>query len=182
MPGRSSSSSTTSSARYYFIEMNTRIQVEHPVSEMVTGIDLIKLQLRSRRAIRCRSPRTMSSSAATRSSAGSTPKTPIKHFAPKPGRIESFRAPGGFGVRLDTHIETGYVIPPFYDSMIGKLIGWGNDRDEAIARALRALDEMQVEGVTTTAAFQRDILDSATFRSGDFNTAFVANFLEGETG
>lgn len=167
--------------RYYFIEMNTRIQVEHPVSEMVTGIDLIKLQLEIAagnplpiaqdditirgHAIECRI----------------NAEDPAQAFAPKPGRIESFRAPGGFGVRLDTHIETGYVIPPFYDSMVGKLIVWGNDRDEAIARALRALDEMHVEGVTTTAGFQRDILDSATFRSGDFNTAFVAKFLEGET-
>lgn len=80
-------------------------------------------------------------------------------------------------MRLDTHIETGYVIPPFYDSMVGKLIVWGRDRDEAITRALRAIDEMEVDGVTTTASFQGEILNSDVFRSGDFNTAFVARFL-----
>ncbi|MCQ1957870.1 acetyl-CoA carboxylase biotin carboxylase subunit [Arthrobacter sp. zg-Y826] len=166
--------------KYYFIEMNTRIQVEHPVSEMITGIDLIKLQLEIAagnplpltqddihirgHAIECRI----------------NAEDPSKGFMPRPGRVESFRAPGGFGVRLDTHIETGYVIPPFYDSMIGKLIVWGNDREEAISRALRALQEMQVEGVTTTAGFQASILDSGVFRSGDFNTAFVAKFLESQ--
>ncbi|WP_146363876.1 acetyl-CoA carboxylase biotin carboxylase subunit [Arthrobacter yangruifuii] len=166
--------------KYYFIEMNTRIQVEHPVSEMITGIDLIKLQLEIAagnplpltqddihirgHAIECRI----------------NAEDPAKGFMPRPGRVESFRAPGGFGVRLDTHIETGYVIPPFYDSMIGKLIVWGNDREEAISRALRALQEMQVEGVTTTAGFQASILDSEVFRSGDFNTAFVAKFLESQ--
>lgn len=164
--------------KYYFIEMNTRIQVEHPVSEMVTGIDLIKLQLEIAagnplpltqddivirgHAIECRI----------------NAEDPTQGFMPRPGRIEAFRAPGGFGVRLDTHIEAGYVIPPFYDSMIGKLIVWGKDRDEAISRALRALNEMKVEGVTTTAGFQAGILDSEVFRSGDFNTAFVAEFLE----
>lgn len=166
--------------KYYFIEMNTRIQVEHPVSEMVTGIDLIKLQLEIAagnplpltqgdinirgHAIECRI----------------NAEDPDQGFMPRPGRIEAFRAPGGFGVRLDTHIEAGYVIPPFYDSMVGKLIVWGNDRDEAISRALRALDEMKVEGVTTTAGFQAKILDSEVFRSGDFNTAFVAKFLDSQ--
>lgn len=166
--------------KYYFIEMNTRIQVEHPVSEMVTGVDLIKLQLEIAagnplpltqediivrgHAIECRI----------------NAEDPAQAFMPKPGRIEAFRAPGGFGIRLDTHIEAGYVIPPFYDSMIGKLIVWGNDRDEAISRALRALDEMKIEGVTTTAGFQAGILDSDVFRSGDFNTAFVSKFLESE--
>ncbi|UNK47790.1 acetyl-CoA carboxylase biotin carboxylase subunit [Arthrobacter sulfonylureivorans] len=163
--------------QYYFIEMNTRIQVEHPVSEMVTGIDLIKLQLEIAagnplpltqddivirgHAIECRI----------------NAEDPQKGFLPNPGRIENFRAPGGFGVRLDTHIETGYVIPPFYDSMVGKLIVWGQDRDEAISRALRAIEEMQIDGVTTTAQFQGEILASDVFRSGDFNTAFVAKFL-----
>jgi acetyl-CoA carboxylase, biotin carboxylase subunit len=166
--------------QYYFIEMNTRIQVEHPVSEMITGIDLIKLQLEIAagnplpvaqddivirgHAIECRI----------------NAEDPHKGFLPSPGLIENFRAPGGFGVRLDTHIETGYVIPPFYDSMVGKLIVWGQDRDEAITRALRAIEEMEVDGVTTTAGFQGEILDSDVFRSGDFNTAFVAEFLAGK--
>ncbi|MER3391215.1 MAG: acetyl-CoA carboxylase biotin carboxylase subunit [Microcella pacifica] len=163
--------------KYYFIEMNTRIQVEHPVSEMVSGIDLIKLQLEIAggkqltmsqedvelrgHAIECRI----------------NAEDPDRGFAPHPGTIEHFRAPGGFGVRLDTHIEAGYTIPPYYDSMIGKLICWGKDRDEAIARSLRALEELDVGGIITTAGLQQQILDSPTFRSGEFNTAFVAKFL-----
>ena len=166
--------------KYYFIEMNTRIQVEHPVSEMVSGIDLIKLQLHiaggslldleqddivfSGHAIECRI----------------NAEDPENNFAPGPGKITNFRAPGGFGVRMDTHIESGYRIPPYYDSMIGKLICWGQDRDEAIARMIRALDELVVDGVTTTAQFQKRILESAEFTSGDFNTAFVAQLLERE--
>ena len=162
---------------YYFIEMNTRIQVEHPVSEEVSGIDLIKLQLQIAggiplsltqhdvvirgHAIECRI----------------NAEDPDREFAPGPGTITRFRAPGGFGVRMDTHIEEGYTIPPFYDSMIGKLICWGQNRDEAIARMIRALDELVVDGVTTTAGFQKRILESETFRSGDFNTAFVAKLL-----
>ena len=163
--------------KYYFIEMNTRIQVEHPVTEMVTGVDLIKLQLEiaggaplaltqdeirlKGHAIECRI----------------NAEDPAQNFAPNPGTVQGFRAPGGFGVRFDSHIETGYAIPPFYDSMVGKLICWGNDRDEAIARTLRALDELVVDGVTTTAGFQREILDSAGFRSGEFNTGYVAQLM-----
>ena len=162
---------------YYFIEMNTRIQVEHPVSEMVTGIDLIKLQLEiaggfpltlqqddivlDGHAIECRI----------------NAEDPDNGFAPNPGRITNFRAPGGPGIRMDTHIETGYTIPPFYDSMIGKLICWGNTRDEAITRTLRALDELIVDGVTTTAVFHKQILETDSFVSGEFNTAFVSQHL-----
>jgi acetyl-CoA carboxylase biotin carboxylase subunit len=168
--------------KLYFIEMNTRIQVEHPVSEMVSGVDLIKLQLQIAggiplsltqddivirgHAIECRI----------------NAEDPENNFAPAPGRITNFRAPGGFGVRMDTHIETGYVIPPYYDSMVGKLICWGSDRDEAIARALRALDEMVIEGVITTADFHKEILDSERFRSGLINTAFVAELLASRAG
>ncbi|MFJ6078010.1 acetyl-CoA carboxylase biotin carboxylase subunit [Pseudarthrobacter sp. NPDC092419] len=166
--------------KFYFIEMNTRIQVEHPVSEMVSGIDLIKLQLQiaggtllnltqddiviTGHAIECRI----------------NAEDPENNFVPRPGTITSFRAPGGFGIRMDTHIETGYTIPPYYDSMIGKLICWGKDRDEAIARTMRALDELVIEGITTTAPFHKKILETEKFVSGDFNTAFVAQFLETE--
>lgn len=165
--------------KYYFIEMNTRIQVEHPVSEMVTGIDLIKLQLEIAggrplelsqedveirgHAIECRI----------------NAEDPARGFAPGPGLIERFRAPGGMGVRLDTHVEAGYRIPPFYDSMIGKLICWGQTREEAIARTLRALDELVVDGVTTTASFHHDLLQTEQFRTGEFNTAFVGEYLAG---
>ncbi|BCW06193.1 acetyl-CoA carboxylase biotin carboxylase subunit [Arthrobacter sp. NtRootA1] len=166
---------------YYFIEMNTRIQVEHPVSEMVTGIDLIKLQLQIAgggklgftqddvqvrgHAIECRI----------------NAEDADLGFAPSPGTIRDFRAPGGFGVRLDTHIEGGSTIPPFYDSMIGKLICWGQDRDEAIERTLRALTEFRIEGVVTTAGFHRKVLATKTFRSGTFNTGFIAEYMEERT-
>lgn len=170
--------------KYYFIEMNTRIQVEHPVSEMVSGVDLIKLQLQiaggqklglglkqedihlTGHAIECRI----------------NAEDPDNGFAPRPGTITRFHAPGGFGVRLDTHVESGYTIPPFYDSMVGKLICWGKDRDEAIARSIRALAELETEGVVTTANFHRMLLESEKFRSGDFNTAFVSELMEVKVG
>ncbi|GAA1686637.1 acetyl-CoA carboxylase biotin carboxylase subunit [Microbacterium lacus] len=162
---------------FYFIEMNTRIQVEHPVTEMVTGIDLIKLQLH----IAAGNPLPLSQDdVAFRGHAIEcriNAEDPDQGFRPAPGTVARFRSPGGFGIRLDTHIESGYVIPPFYDSMIGKLIVWGVDRDEAIARALRALDELCVDGVTTTARLHAAILNSEIFRDGQFNTAFVADFL-----
>ncbi|WP_204326813.1 acetyl-CoA carboxylase biotin carboxylase subunit [Rhizobium lusitanum] len=164
--------------KYYFIEMNTRIQVEHPVTEMVTGIDLIKLQLQIASGIplmlRQEDIRLTGHAIECRINA----EDPQRGFAPSPGKIPWFRAPGGFGVRLDTHIETGYVIPPFYDSMVGKLICWAGDRDEAIARMRRALDELVVDGVTTTSQFHKTILESPQFRSGEFNTAFVGTLLK----
>lgn len=166
------------SREFYFIEMNTRIQVEHPVSEMITGIDLIKLQLLiasgipleldqsdiriSGHAIECRI----------------NAEDPRQNFMPSPGKVEYFRAAGGFGVRMDSHIESGYVIPPFYDSMVGKLICWGNDREEAIARMLRALKETEVVGIKTTADLHHFLLSHPSFQSGEINTAFVAKVLE----
>lgn len=166
------------SGDYYFIEMNTRIQVEHPVSEMVTGIDLIKLQLQiaggAPLEIRQEDVEVRGHAIECRINA----EDADRGFAPNPGTIREFRAPGGFGVRLDTHLESGSVIPPYYDSMIGKLICWGQDRDEAIERARRALDELRIDGVVTTADFHREVLDSAEFRSGEFNTGFIAEFME----
>lgn len=164
--------------KYYFIEMNTRIQVEHPVTEMVAGVDLIKLQLQiaSGRKLELSQDEIQLTGHAIECRINA--EDPQKNFQPSPGRILTFRAPGGFGVRLDTHIETDYVIPPFYDSMVGKLIAWGSDRDEAIARMLRALDEMVIDGVTTTAGFHKQILDNPQFRSGKFNTAFVVKLIE----
>jgi len=165
--------------KFYFIEMNTRIQVEHPVTEMVTGIDLIKLQLQIASGIKLdisqRDIRVDGHAIECRINA----ENPQRGFAPSPGTVVSFRAPGGFGVRMDTHITSGYTIPPFYDSMVGKLICWGKDRNEAIARMTRALDELVVEGVTTTAQFHKTILGTPQFGSGVFNTSFVAQLLEG---
>lgn len=164
--------------KYYFIEMNTRIQVEHPVTEMVAGVDLIKLQLLiasgQRLKLKQEDIRLSGHAIECRINA----EDPARNFQPSPGKVPHFRAPGGFGVRLDTHVQSGYVIPPFYDSMVGKLICWGESREEAIARTLRALDEMVIEGVTTTVPLHRQILSTPQFRSGDFNTAFVATLLE----
>lgn len=165
--------------KYYFIEMNTRIQVEHPVTEMVTGVDLIKEQLRIASglplSITQEDVQIKGHSIECRINA----EDPNENFAPRPGKITQFRTPGGFGVRMDTHIESGYTIPPFYDSMVGKLIVWAENRDEAIARMLRSIDELVTEGVVTTAPFQAMLLDSDKFRSGDFNTGYVAKLLEG---
>ncbi|MFH1219846.1 MAG: acetyl-CoA carboxylase biotin carboxylase subunit [Candidatus Eisenbacteria bacterium] len=159
---------------FYFIEMNTRVQVEHPVTEMVTGIDIVKEQIRiaagepllfgqdevrmTGHAIECRI----------------NAEDPERDFAPSPGKIETFNMPGGPGIRVDTHAYADYVIPPYYDSLIAKLVGHGRDRSEAIARLTRALDEFIVEGVKTTIAFHRKAISSEAFRSGKFDTNFVA--------
>lgn len=168
-----------SSGRFYFMEMNTRIQVEHPVSEMVTGIDLIKEQLRiasgemlgftqksvvlKGHAIECR---------INAEEAG-------KSFSPSTGTIMNLVVPGGFGVRVDTHIYNGLQIPPFYDSLLAKVIAYGNNRNEAISRMERALSEFYIEGLSTTIPFLRKIINSSFFREGDIHTTFVEqNILE----
>src|SRR5690625_30077 len=164
--------------KFYFIEMNTRIQVEHPVTELITGVDLIKAQLLIAggnvldlqqadivihgHAIECRI----------------NAEDPERNFMPTPGMITHYRPAGGFGVRMDSHMETGYVVPPFYDSMVGKLITWGQTRDEAISRMIRALDETVIDGVSTTASFHRALLDHPRFRSGEFNTGFVPAYFK----
>ena len=166
-----------SEGNFYFIEMNTRIQVEHPVTEMITGVDLVKEQIRiadgeplqlrqenirfSGHAIECRI----------------NAEDPARDFMPSPGLVTEYVPAGGPGIRVDSHLMRGYVIPPFYDSLIAKLICWGGDRNEAIERMLRALGEMRIEGVSTTLALQRRILDSPRFRSGDVNTRLVGELL-----
>ncbi|HPG39004.1 MAG TPA: acetyl-CoA carboxylase biotin carboxylase subunit [bacterium] len=161
---------------FYFMEMNTRIQVEHPVSESVFGIDLIKEQIRVAanekidpemkkfklrgHAIECRI----------------NAEDPTKDFRPSPGKITSFHVPGGLGVRVDTHAYDQYIIPPFYDSLVAKLITFGKDREEAIVRMLRALDEFIIEGIATTIPLHKKILTNKDFRSGNFNTKFLESF------
>jgi acetyl-CoA carboxylase biotin carboxylase subunit len=168
--------------KFYFIEMNTRVQVEHPVSEMVTGIDIIKAQFRiadgQPLGIAQEDVRLFGHAIECRLNA----EDARNNFMPCPGTVTAFRPAGGPGVRLDSHLEVGYVIPPFYDSMVGKLICWGLDREEAIERMLRALAEMRIEGVTTTLAFQSSLVDHDQFRAGSINTQFVANYLSGKPG
>ena len=164
--------------KYYFIEMNTRIQVEHPVTEMITGVDLIQEQLRIASGQKLRLTQDDVQIRGHAIECRINAEDPNENFAPRPGKIEHYRTPGGFGVRMDTHIETGYTIPPFYDSMVGKLICWAETRDEAIERTLRALDELKVDGVVTTAPFQSQLINSDKFRSGEFNTGYVAKMLE----
>ena len=157
---------------FYFIEMNARLQVEHPVSELVTGIDIVREQLRVAAgeglAATGRAPR-QGQAIEIRINA----EDPANGFTPSPGRIERLRVPGGPGVRLDTHVETGSVIPPNYDSLIAKLCVWAEDRPAAIARGLRALGELEVEGIATTRDFAIQVLQSDAFVSGDYNTSFV---------
>ena len=168
--------------RYYFMEMNTRIQVEHPVTEMVVGIDLVKEQIRlaageplgyrqrdvvqSGHAIECRI----------------NAEDPDSGFRPTPGKITSFHVPGGPGIRVDTHAYAHYVIPSHYDSLLAKLIAHGRDRVEARLRMERALEEFVVEGPKTTIPFHQRVIADPRFRSGDFDTSFVEEMNAGSEG
>ena len=157
---------------FYFMEMNTRIQVEHPVTEWVTGVDLVKEQIRMAdgqelalegppeidgHAIECRI----------------NAEDPEKDFRPVPGTITAFHAPGGLGVRVDTHVYDGYLVPPHYDSLLGKLVVHGHDREEALTRAWHALDEFVIEGIPTTIPFLQEVLRHPEFEAGAIDTRFV---------
>jgi pyruvate carboxylase subunit A len=164
--------------KLYFMEVNARVQVEHPVTEMVTGVDIVKEGIRiasglplsykqedirmNGNAIECRI----------------NAEDPMNDFVPTPGRITSYHAPGGTGIRVDSGVYTGYTIPPFYDPMISKLIVWGGSRDEAIKRMRRALWEYVVGGPRNNIPFHKAVMENPRFISGDFSTYFI----EGETG
>lgn len=161
---------------FYFMEMNTRIQVEHPVTEMITGVDLIKEQISVAAgyplsfgqedikingwAIECRI----------------NAENPAKNFMPSPGKVEGYLPPGGYGVRVDSAVYPGYQISPFYDSMVAKLIVWGKDRDEAVQRMRRALGEFLIEGVKTTIPFHLKLMEHEVFIEGNFNTNFLETY------
>ena len=157
---------------FYFIEMNTRIQVEHPVTEMVTGVDLIKEQLRIAAgqplSITQQDIRLRGHAIECRINA-EDPAT----FMPSPGLIQRFHAPGGLGVRWESHIYAGYKVPPYYDSMIGKLICYGENRDIAIARMRHSLDELVVEGIKTNIALQKEIMKDENFQHGGTNIHYL---------
>lgn len=162
--------------QFYFMEMNTRIQVEHPVTEQITGVDLIIEQIKAAAgeelkhrqedikingwAIECRI----------------NAENPQKNFMPSPGKIEFYLPPGGMGVRVDSAAYPGYTISPYYDSMIAKLIVWGKDRDEAIVRMRRALEEFAISGIKTTIPFHILLLKNDLFKKGDFNTKFLEKY------
>ena len=159
---------------FYFIEMNTRRQVEHPVTELVTGIDLAHAQL----AVAAGEGLPREGRADLQGHAIEfriNAEDPAEDFRPAPGRVSRFRPPLGPGVRVDTHVEEGYAIPPFYDSLIAKVIVWGEDREVAIARGRRALSELELEGIPTTRELALDIVSSEEFRSGNYTTSFLAD-------
>jgi acetyl-CoA carboxylase biotin carboxylase subunit len=159
--------------RFYFIEMNTRLQVEHPVTELITGIDLAQAQLR----VAAGEGLVQTGTAQLRGHAIElriNAEDPARDFLPAPGTVTRFRPPLGPGVRVDTHVVDGYQIPPFYDSLVAKVIVWGADRPAAVRRARRALTEFELEGVPTTRELALDILESEPFASGRYTTAFIA--------
>ena len=159
---------------FYFMEMNTRIQVEHPVTEMVYGVDLIKEQIKIAygEKLKLRQSKLKPSGHAIECRINA--EDPFNGFRPSPGKIEALHFPGGFGIRIDSHIYQEYSIPPYYDSMIAKLIAYGKDRNEAITRMLRALDEFVIEGIKTTIPFHIKLLKTPEFLSGtDYDVKFV---------
>jgi acetyl-CoA carboxylase, biotin carboxylase subunit len=163
----------TARGAFYFMEMNTRVQVEHPVTEAVTGIDIVKTQIRIAQGqhlqIAQDDVRLTGHALECRINA----EDPANDFAPAPGSVREVHLPGGPGIRVDSHLYAGYRIPPYYDSLIGKMIAWGRDREEAIARMTRALSEMQVEGVPTTLPFHLRLMADARFRSGYVHTRYI---------
>jgi len=162
---------------FYFLEMNTRIQVEHPVTEWVTGIDLVKAQIRiaageplpwtqqevkmKGHAIECRI----------------NAEDPARGFLPSPGKIQYYHAPGGFGIRVDSGVAAGSVVPPYYDSLVAKLIVHGSDRREAIEKALSALAEFRIEGIATNIPFLRELLSHPKFQAGELSTDFIETYM-----
>ncbi len=158
---------------FYFLEMNTRIQVEHPVTEAVTGLDLVAEQIRVAAGERLRFSQRDVEFRGHALECRINAEDPAHDFRPSPGRVVSFVPPGGPGIRVDTHVYAGYTIPPYYDSLIAKVVAWGRDRTEAIARMERALREFEITGIRTTIPLHRAILDNAFFRRGEVYTNFV---------
>lgn len=158
---------------FYFLEMNTRIQVEHPVTEFITGVDLVKEQITVAAgqplSIRQRDVQINGWAIECRINA----ENPAKNFLPSPGKVETYMPPGGNGVRIDSAVYPGYVIPPFYDSMVAKVIVWGRDRQEAISRMTRALEEFVITGIETTIPFHLKLMEHEKFKEGNFNTKFL---------
>jgi len=165
------------SGKFYFMEMNTRIQVEHPVTEMVTGIDLIEEQIRAAQGEKLRLRQDQVQLVGHTIECRINAEDPDQNFRPNPGRISAYLPPGGPGVRIDSHVYTDYEIPPYYDSLIGKLIVWAPDRPAAIRRMKRALRECAITGLPTTIGFHQRILDNPSFIEGKVYTNFVEQMM-----
>jgi len=157
---------------YYFMEMNTRIQVEHPVTEQITGVDLVKEQIKVAAGEKL-SVKELPALRGHVIEVRVNAEDPARNFQPSPGRIEVFHPPGGPGVRIDTHIYAGYTVPPYYDSLLAKVICQGRDRAEAVKRMQVALESFVLEGVTTTIPFLARVMQNPRFQSGKFDTKFL---------
>ncbi|TVQ19504.1 MAG: acetyl-CoA carboxylase biotin carboxylase subunit [Leptolyngbya sp. DLM2.Bin15] len=166
------------SGKFYFMEMNTRIQVEHPVTEMVTGLDLIAEQIRIAQGERLGYNQKQVQLNGHTIECRINAEDPEHNFRPSPGRISGYLPPGGPGVRMDSHVYTDYEIPPYYDSLIGKLIVWAPDRPAAIQRMRRALRECAITGLPTTISFHQKIMESPQFIQGEVYTNFVEQFMQ----
>ncbi|MCL2335613.1 MAG: acetyl-CoA carboxylase biotin carboxylase subunit, partial [Endomicrobia bacterium] len=164
---------------FYFMEMNTRIQVEHPVTEMITGIDLVKEQIKlaagEKLSFDSEKIQILGHAIECRINA----EDPDKDFIPSPGKIGRLFLPGGPGIRIDSHVYGGYTIPPFYDSLIAKIIAFGADRDEAILRMARALREVEIENIKNTAVLHSRIMANEQFRKGSVSTDFLPKYIFG---
>lgn len=160
--------------KFYFMEMNTRIQVEHPVTELVYDVELVRQQIlvAAGEKIEAKPKKPHGHAIEFRINA----EDPDNNFRPSPGKITSLHFPGGFGIRLDSHIYQSYSIPPYYDSLVAKLIVWGTDRERAILRGKRALNEFIIEGIKTTIPFHLKVLEDPRFMSGNFDTSFLEKF------
>lgn len=165
------------SGAFYFMEMNTRIQVEHPVTEMITGLDLIAEQIRVAQGEKLQLTQDHVTLKGHAIECRINAEDPEHNFRPQPGRISGYLPPGGPGVRMDSHVYTDYEIPPYYDSLIGKLIVWGPNRDAAIKRMKRALRECAITGVPTTIGFHQKILETPAFLEGEVYTNFVEQMM-----
>jgi acetyl-CoA carboxylase biotin carboxylase subunit len=167
------------SGDFYFMEMNTRIQVEHPITEVITGLDLIAEQIRIAQGEKLRLTQEQVQLTGHAIECRINAEDPDHNFRPHPGRISAYLPPGGPGVRMDSHVYTDYEIPPYYDSLIGKLIVWGENREVAIARMRRALRECAITGIPTTLSFHQKILEHPVFLAGEVYTNFVQEQLQG---
>jgi acetyl-CoA carboxylase biotin carboxylase subunit len=167
-----------SNDQFYFIEMNTRIQVEHPVTEWITGIDIVKEQIKIASGERLSFSQENITANGHAIEVRLNAEDPYHNFRPSPGTITALHVPGGFNIRFDSHIYTGYTVPPYYDSMLGKLVAFGNTRKEAIMHMITALDELVISGVTNNRGFCRNILLQESFQKNDYDTSFIAKHLE----